>query len=40
MYLHTKEGWEELRKDYLVLYVLDYVHVEHDKIIYIHSISK
>jgi hypothetical protein len=38
--LHTKEGWEGLRKASLVLYVLEYVHIEHDKVIYIHSIFK
>lgn len=35
--LHTKEGWEGLRKTNLVLYVLEYVHIEHNRVIHIYS---
>jgi len=35
--LHTIEGWEGLRKTNLVLYVLEYVHREYNRVIYIYS---
>jgi len=32
--LHTTQGWEGLRKTNLVLYILEYVHIEHNGVIY------